>query len=363
MKKVLLVWLLALVAACSKDNPYYCESAPDHNCAVTAPDAAASCESNPLICGGATPVCANQSCRACVAHSECASDACLPTGACGTDDEVAFVKPGDSIAAAVATGKPYVKLTGALDEAVVLTNVNVHFLADPGTTLTRSTSGAIIDIHGTSNVAIDDLVIRDGLGNTGHGINIASGESMVSLTLDHVALLDNGGIGVNAGDGKLTMDRCIVSGNKNGGASIAAAMDVANSLFVGNGSSTSIVGGVSLTPRGSGNAFKFNTVADNFSSSGSVSVRGVNCPVPMTVNSTIVTGNAASLNCTFEYSLLAGDPKFKATDATSPLAPDYYRIGPTSDAIDHADNAATMARDIDGQLREGARDIGADEFQ
>jgi hypothetical protein len=83
----------------------------------------------------------------------------------------------------------------------------------------------------------------------------------------------------------------------------------------------------------------------------------------MTINSTIVTGNAASPSCTFEYSLLSGDPKFKATDATSPLAADYYRIGPASDAIDHADNSATMSVDIDGQAREGARDIGADEFQ
>jgi hypothetical protein len=336
MKKLL---FLTLLAACSKDNPYYCESATDHNC--TTPDAMFWC----------------------VAHSECASNACLPNGECGTDDDVAFVSSGESIAAAVATGKPYVKLSGAFDEAVVLTNANVHFLADPGTTLTRSTSGPVIDIHGTSTVSIDDLVIRDGLGNTGHGINIASGESMVSLTLDHVAVLDNGGIGINAGDGQLTMERCIVSGNKNGGAVIAAAMAIDNSLFVGNGSSTSIVGGVSLTPRGSTNVFAFNTVADNISSSGSVTVRGINCPNPMTINSTIVTGNAASPSCTFEYSLLSGDPKFKATDATSPLAADYYRIGPSSDAIDHADNSATMSVDIDGQPREGARDIGADEFQ
>ncbi len=336
MKKIL---FLALLGACSKDNPYYCEGATDDNC--TTPDAMVRC----------------------VAHSECASNACLPNGKCGTDDDVAFVRSGESIAAAVATGKPYVKLSGAFDEALVLTNANVHFLADPGTTLTRTTSGPIIDLHGTSNVAIDDLVIRDGLGNTGHGINIAAGESMVSLTLDHVAVLDNGGIGINAGDGKVTMERCIVSGNKNGGAVIAAAMAIENSLFVGNGSSTSIVGGVSLTPRGSTNSFAFNTVADNISSSGSVTVRGINCPNPMTVNSSIVIGNAASLNCTLQYSLLSGDPKFKATDATSPLSPDYYRLGATSDAIDHADNSATMSVDIDGQPREGARDIGADEFQ
>lgn len=83
----------------------------------------------------------------------------------------------------------------------------------------------------------------------------------------------------------------------------------------------------------------------------------------MTINSTVVTGNTASLNCTFEYSLLAGDPKFKATDATSPLAPDYFRISATSDAIDGADSSTTMSVDIDGQVRAGARDIGADKFQ
>ena len=264
--------------------------------------------------------------------------------------------PARSIAAAVATGKPYVKLSGALDEAVVLTNANVHFLADPGTTLTRSTSGPVIDIHGTSTVAIDDLVIRDGLGNTGHGINVASGESMVSLTLDHVAVLDNGGIGVNAGDGKLTMERCIVSGNKNGGAVIAAAMAI-DELAVRRQRLEHVDRRRCVAHAARQHeSFAFNTVADNISSSGSVTVRGINCPNPMTINSTIVTGNAASLE--LHVRVLAA---LAATRSSRrPMRQARWRptttalVPPVMRSITRI-NAATMSVDIDGQPREGAQ--------
>jgi hypothetical protein len=390
MKAILFATLAASsLGACSNENPYYCESAPDHNCTemTEMPDAPAGptgCASSAECTMTTSPVCgSDHACRACELHSECSSAACLPNGACGTDANVAYAAPSGndtspctkdqpckSIATAVAAGKPYVKLSGAFDEAVTLSAANVHILADTGTTLTRSSSvGPVLMLQGTSNVTIDDLVIRDGLGGTGDGIRVASGEP-VTLALDHVAVLDNSGVGVNVLGGTLSMARCTVSGNKTGGAIVSATIDITNSLFVANGSGTSTTGGLTVTPAGSANVFRFNTIADNLSNSTTVALRGLNCAIPMSVGSSIVTGNLASTYCTFEYSLLdassggtniAGDPKFKATDATNPLASDYFRIGSSSAAIDHADPGAAMSTDIDGDPRVGAKDIGADE--
>src|SRR4051812_29941217 len=119
MKATKLLLILCL-AACGKDNPYYCENAPDHNCTAMpdAPTSGGGCttstecttSANPVCdtathtcvacgegetgaCGGTAPVCSQHSCRACEAHGECSSTACLPTGACGTAAEVAYVAP------------------------------------------------------------------------------------------------------------------------------------------------------------------------------------------------------------------------------------------------------------------------------
>jgi hypothetical protein len=391
MKAILFATLAAsaTLGGCSKENPYYCESAPDHNCmSMTdmpdAPVGPTGCATSAECTTATSPVCGgDHACRACELHSECTSAACLPSGACGTDTNVAYAstagndanpctkdQPCRSIATAVAAGKPYVKLSGSFDEAVTLSGASIHVLADANTTLTRTTStGPVLTLQGTSSVAIDDLVIRDGLGATGDGIRVPSGEA-VTLTLDKVAVLDNSGVGINVLGGTLHMTRCTVSGNKTGGAIVSAAIDITNSLFVANGSGTSTTGGLTVTPAGSANVFRFNTVAQNFSNSTTMALRGINCAIPMAVSSTIVSGNLASGNCTLDYSLVdgspsgtnvGGDPKFKATDATNPLAADYFRIQSSSDAIDHADPSAAMSTDIDGDPRVGAKDIGADE--
>ena len=57
MKKIL---FLALLGACSKDNPYYCESAPDHNCARARRHGELR-ERSERCAAGATPVCARAS--------------------------------------------------------------------------------------------------------------------------------------------------------------------------------------------------------------------------------------------------------------------------------------------------------------
>jgi len=405
-----LIVVLAL-AACSEKNPNYCPDNPDHNCwidaDVNAPQGCATsvdctnsakpvCEPSAKVCvactadmvgacGGTAPACsAANECIACVTHDQCGSQACLPTGACGDDTNVAYVSasgidggactradPCLKITMAATRGKPYIKVQNDLDEAVTLNNASVTILATRGTAVKRTTSGAIFDIRGTSSVTIRDLTIRDGLGSTGHGIVVPFGEP-VTLSLDRVNVINNAGVGLSVQGGTLTVSRSVVSGNTSGGAYVYANFNITNSLFVANGSTLSNTGGAFLTP--SGNVtFKFNTVANNAAMSGAIT--GINCGNAMTSSNTIVSGNTVSNSCGFEYSLfdmgtavsptnLAGDPKFKNVMAGNPLAADYFRIQSASDAVDHADPASTMNTDIDGDSRPNgtAPDIGADEL-
>lgn len=409
MRKLL---VLALLAACSKSNPYYCEGNPDNNCMLDADiNAPMGCETTddckhaakPICepvqklcvactddlvgaCGATTPVCsAANTCAPCSSHGQCDSNACLPTGGCGDDTNVVYVAatgvddagcgtraaPCQKITTAATKGKPYIKVQTDLDEAVVLDNANATILAEPGAAVRRSTTGAVFDIRGASTVTIRDLTIREGLGSTGHGVLVGVGEP-VNLTLDHVYIVANTGKGLVMQGGTLALSRSVIAANVAGGALLATTFNITNSLFVSNGSAGSDTGGLSVTPSGTV-TFKFNTIANNTSAN---AVRGINCASAMTIESTIISANEASASCSFEYSLFdastnvggtnrAGDPKFKNVLPANPLAADYFRIGATSDAVDRADPASTMVTDIDGEARPqgNAPDIGADESE
>lgn len=405
--------LLAALTACAKDNPYYCDEQcqmqPDggggsasactssDDCSGTTPvcdttqSTCVACTATDVgACAGTTPVCvaATNTCAPCATHAECSSEACLPTGECGTDANVAYVGTGgadtgtcthDDPCATLtyaASQRGFVKLQDDITEEVTLASRNVTVMGD-GTTVIRNTNGSpVIAISGTSDVTLRDLVIRDATSSLGHGISVQNGASGVTLTLEGVAILNNGGNGLSFLSGVLHMTRSVVSGNQSGGAKIDATFDITNSLFVENGNGTVTLGGLSLTPGIGTNVFAFNTVAANHSSSGSITYRGINCAAPLTLTNTIVSGNAASANCTFEYSLFdtgtvvtgsnkAGNPQFKNIDATMPLAADYFRIANNSDAIDGAAPSSTVMTDIDGDDRPqgGVRDIGADEYK
>jgi hypothetical protein len=404
--------IVTLLAACSEKNPYYCENNPDHNCTIdadvnapmgcttsaqctngmkpicdTSAKVCVACTADQVgSCSGTTPVCNDvNTCIACTAHTQCSSNACLPSGACADEPEVAYASmtgsdgggctkqsPCKTIGAALATNRRYVRISGSFDEAVLVTGT-VSILGDATATLRRTTTtGPVFEARGSARVALSNVIVRDANGSTGHGIFVAPGEP-VEVTLDRVFVLNNGANGINAQGGMLTMSRSVVSGNNLGGAIVAGTFDIENSLFVANGGGVSTTGGVTLTPS-SGSTFKFNTVANNFSSSGTATVRGINCTVPMTISNTIVAANAASLNCTMQYSLfdtgtasgtnLVGDPMFKNDDAIDPLAPDYFHIKSASAAVDAADPGSGMDTDIDGDTRPAGDgpDIGADEL-
>ncbi|MGN6111125.1 MAG: hypothetical protein ACTHU0_38865, partial [Kofleriaceae bacterium] len=105
MRIALLVLAATLAAGCNKDNPYYCEGDPDHNCTLgdggtdapekctrssaecvclTPPGVCVQCTADEKdACTGATPACGDDNrCRECVEDSECDSHVCLADGTC-----------------------------------------------------------------------------------------------------------------------------------------------------------------------------------------------------------------------------------------------------------------------------------------
>jgi hypothetical protein len=407
MRTLLAVGVFVSLAACSEQNPYYCPGLPDDNCRNDGGDIPMGCTTStdctnaakPVCdttqklcvactaddvgsCGGNTPVCSTtNTCTACSDDDQCDSGVCLADGSCASVSQVAFLSAtGDDASGCTevapcksinvnAPKKPYLKLLSDLDEAVVLTGVSVTIVGKPGVAVRRSTDGPIFDITGTGNVTIRDLAIRDARGNTGIGVRINTGEP-TNLTLDRVAILGSNNTGLVAqGSGTLTMSRCTLSNNNGGGAKLEQSYAVTNTLFVRNGNASSNFGGVFLNTNAP-TSFKFNTVANNVAAS---SPQGMTCVGTKAISSTIVSSNAVSSDCQFEHSLFdtgitvsgtnhAGDPKFKNTDGTAPLAAVYFRILPTSDAVNKADPSSTMNTDIDGDARpQGSADIGADE--
>lgn len=259
-------WLLG-----DKLNPEFCAAHPDNQrCRMAFPDAggctaSAQCMAPTPVCSlpaqtcvqctatehdactRLTPACgADNACRACAAHTECPSSACLPDGSCGTDVTVAYVDPMSSgtsctllspcakISDALKLGKPFVKLHGTINEQVLL-NTDVTLLADPGTTLTDTMNGILIKIDGMIHVAIYDLMISGASGMNNPGISLLSGNA-ATVSLVRATVSGNAGGGISATGGTLTVSDSTISTNPGGGISATggATITVSQSKITGN---------------------------------------------------------------------------------------------------------------------------------
>jgi hypothetical protein len=441
----------------------YCEQhADDKDCRDKFPDADTGCTSNASCaaptgvcdlagartcvqciapdqtsaCDGVTPTCGtDHTCHACSKHEDCpASNVCLPDGSCAAAAQVAYVDPvqgsGNSCALstpckkvkeALDTSRPYLKLTGTIDEQVQI-DQSVTILATPGARLTRTNPGVILEVRGASVVEIVDLTIADGLGGTGIGISLPAGNS-ASLALRRVSVTGNtgGGLvangsalailqstisgntggGVSVSGGTLAISQSTISGNTAGGISVTggtltisrstirgpadsgitvsgAQFDITNTIIAGNGGPATAIGGVRFDQTNSGNRrFEFNTVTNNNGMDGAAV--GVVCTLvgqPVTFANNIVYANqeggtrtqVGGANCNWKQSDIGPvtvpgtgninmDPRF-ANPAQS-----NFHLQAGSPAADQADPASTMDVDIDGDVRPqgNGRDMGADE--
>lgn len=439
-------WFVALGAAivaaagCSsilgdKLNPAYCAAHPtDSDCHKAFPDAggctsSAQCTLPTAVCAtdkmtcvqcttaehdactGTMPVCGvDDTCRKCSAHTDCSSNACLPDGSCGDDTSVAYVDPAGmsttctkaspckKVSDALKTNRPFIKFQGTTNEKVVLNGPNVTFLADPGAKLTDTMNGILLQIDGSSQVAIYDLEIGGAsgantpgisvqpgstatvtltraklAGNTGPGIAVSSG----MVTISQSTISGNTGPGISASGGTLTVSRSTVASNNGGGIlTSATAFTIKNNFIYRNGNTTMAnSGGVGAVGIVDPSVLEFNTIVDNLASGDTLSVGGVLCdrtgfaaPNNLIFRNTGGTaGNVQTLGiCSFGNSFISAGsgpvdntPMFAHPNST-PF--DYHLTAASPSTIVDTAGACTGV-DFDGDTRPigAACDLGADE--
>jgi hypothetical protein len=328
------------------------------------------------------------SCKGCVQHDECASEVCLPTGVCGDDTDVAYVDPTaagttctfadrcKTVALAVATGRPFIKLEGAIVEVVQLDGITRTLLGAPGTSLKRANGGVTLEIKGGSAVSIYDLHV---IGNDEVGIKITGSTArLFRTTISNCNKNDKPGVAASAG-ATLSMSRCIVHSNRGGGVLVDATstFNLTNNFIYRNGHDGSSHGGLRLLATNSGvRRLEMNTVVDNRTKIGAGISGGVACLAAdlETPNNLIVrnyaggltagTANTLATGCIMKDSQLDPDASPYAFIMPDGDGPWDYHIGAGSLAIDRG-VASDIGFDIDGQPRpQGARfDHGADEYK
>jgi hypothetical protein len=410
---------LALVAGCETRSTKYCGLHPEDtfNCGFTdaGADAARSCAADP-DCVAPDPRCdldshtcvqclsgadctrpeaticnlATHTCQGCIANSDCASQACLPTGTCGDDTSVAYVDPTapaanttctfasqcSTIAKALATKMRFVKLHGTISEAVTLgKNVVVAFLADPGTTLTRPSNGAIFGMMAGDVVDVYDLELIGGAMTT-----VVAVGGMEVFRLHHVTIHDCGGPAIATNGGTFSLTRSRLYTNPGGALVLAGPTQfvVTNNFIYQNGTPAldQPAGGVAITVMTAGfNQFAFNTVADNHIKAMGADVGGVACTtVGLTLPDNLIVHNDRAGNaqdtaantsvaaaCDYSMSKIAIDPAPFAF-----VAPGDYHLTAASAAIDVAPSSPENTNvDIDNDHRPtgAGYDYGADEYK
>jgi Right handed beta helix region len=371
----------AMDMQCPSETPI-CDTGPERVCVQCT-------AARPDECKGKTPVCgSDRACQACVTHADCPGKSCLPDGSCGDDKVVAYVAtdktdnscnfatPCGRISDALKTGRPYVRISGPIDEAVMLDSRDVTFLADPGATLTRSSNGILMEIKGTSKVAIYDLEITGASGATGFGISMPSGNT-ASLRLVHAKLTKHQAGALVASGGSVSIFRSIIADNNGGGVSLMTnkPFAIVGNVFFNNGDVNTIFGGLFLNAiADAGNRLELNSFTKNDIQGGAGAA--ISCNVGgLTAKSNILfdngPGNQFAGTCAHSSSIVSPGalPVGDTNTAADPLFLDgpagNLHISSTSPARDKADPAIDLrgdaALDIDRDKRTAPVDIGADE--
>ena len=221
------------------------------------------------------------------------------------------------------------------------------------------------------------LIIEDSeiSGNGSHGVSDAG--SNVTIRRSTIAM--NSGVGVQV-TGSLDISRSVVMGNSMGGISARGReFRITNNFIHSNGSSTSVLGGITAESPMATNKLEFNTIGINIAGPGFAD--GIICSnVGLTARNNIVIGLATSQhvsgNCLHQNTLVT--PANAPAGAGNMVVPDQamYRFVSTTDlhiqagsiAAGRAQATGLMGEalfDIDGDAREPdgtTVDVGADEI-
>jgi hypothetical protein len=399
-----LVIVLAALAGCSKRSEKFCAMNPlDERCDPSDstgvpcddqnPCTTGVCENNVCVecnaadasaCMDATPVCNTETnqCVACALHSECDSLACLPTGECGTEANVAYVAPTGgpgmctrdlpckTVSDALDRERDYVKMIGTTTETVTVTDRTVTFLAEPGAKLQPDTPGDdALTVAGMSDVTVYDLTITNGSSN---GRGVLGSSNMATTRLHRVTVDSNSGAGIFMTGGTLVVSSSTISQNLGGGIETAnnVKFDITNTFIFKNGNTSSTdFGGVKFGIPGAMPRFEFNTVASNVAVSGNPA--GVRCSGQMLdAANNIIAGNLANTtpnqHTIGQCGILTSKVQDDITDlnfASPEVAPLSFRLTAGSSAIDQPTTASDIGVDFEGDPRPaGATDVGADEL-
>lgn len=411
---LLLFPFLYLVSGCSKEDPSYCADRPNNYCACRA-DAdcaapAAVCETamtntcvectpeNASSCGGARPLCGDDfTCRGCRGHGECASAACLEDGSCAAEGDVAYVSPAGTdnqqcsqaapctrLSQALATMRPYVKLSGTIGESVTVGGGRqVTLLAEPGARLRAgSPTAPILTVQGNgTQLTIVDLTISDAPNDpSGYGVLAPAGLGAVKLSLIRATIANNPAGGVFISNGALQLTRSVIRGNAGGGVSASnTTFDITNNFFFANGNQASFVGGLAVTsPQHAGNRLELNSFSRNLTMDGYAPA--LQCGAGLfTARNNILSGNGTLTqltqyggSCQHAYTIASPGPLPAGAGNTSvdpmfvnPATGDLH-LAAASPARGRADPSTDLtgatAVDLDGQPRTAPAEIGADEL-
>lgn len=372
-------------------------------------------------CMNPMPACVNDTCQKCTMHSQCSSHACLSDGTCADAAQVAYVRPSgsgtdctDSLPCGALTdglkaNKAIVKVEGNItdDNVATVTAKSVTILADPGSQVTRSSSGTILEVkNDQADVKVYDLRITGGMGTKTDTAVSVSGGSTPKLALTRVQIDNNVGFGISITAGTLTVTQSTINGNGNAGISTMNAalnvsrstigdnagggiainngsFDITNNFITGNGTSTTFGGAIINQVNAGTPRFEFNTITNNNATATTgVLCTGIMPTSPITLSNNIVFDNVSGptktqtggVNCNWTYSNI-GDSNNTNPNTTpegnkdaDPLFVDIanknYHLKSGSPLKDAASPAASINVDFDNDTRpQGTRsDMGADEI-
>lgn len=364
---------------------------------------ASSCSTG---CGGTAPICEAGTCRACLADSECASDACLEyTGRCADETEVIYAAPGggggectrmqpcrlgtafnrlqpDRTVIRLAPGDYAEELKTSANGVTTIISGPTR---DPSAVVVSSKTGATAVLEGPTVLEGVTLVAKSGDGVTAmadatlHRVHITQAMESGIEAFAPVHLFDSRideaathGIYSATTGIEVEVVRSRIVDCTSGGITLAspARLTVASSVIARNGTPTSPNGGINVAAPLMGSAIRYSTIANNRIDPAS-GAPGIRCGGALSVSDSIIATNgmgvaqvdAACVTTSSLYTApmasgtgnMLGAPMFVDED---------YHISSQSAARNVGTQGAVIPADIDGESRPRgmAPDVGADEI-